>query len=77
MGRMGRTEQKKSAEDIIAEALHVAADVSKEPLSQVREGARLMAEYLTRQMRSVAADQDRVREKANDGSRLTKHRFTV
>jgi hypothetical protein len=37
----------------------------------------LIAEYLSKQARTVASEQQRIQKKIQDGSRLTKHRFTV
>lgn len=74
---MGSGKQKQSAEETMVEALRAVAEASKDPLLRIGNGARLMVEYLTEQTRSVAENQNLVRQKIKDGSRLTKHRFTV
>ena len=70
-------EHDKKGEELVVDALQKAVEASRGPLSQIQEGARLMAEYLSKQTGAVASEQQRIKSKIQDGSRLTKHRFTV
>jgi len=74
---MPRKAQERTPEELLADAARVAANTSQEPLSQIQQGMHLIAEYLSKQARTVASEQNRIQEKIQDGSRLTKHRFTV
>lgn len=73
---MSMDEEQEGAE-LVVDALQKAVEASRGPLSQIQEGARLMTDYLSKQTGAVAAEQRRIKDKMQDGSRLTKHRFTV
>jgi hypothetical protein len=70
-------DQIKSPDELILDALQKVEDASREPAAQIQEGIRLLTKYLTQQNELVASEQRRIRRKVQDGSRLTKHRFTV
>jgi hypothetical protein len=72
-----RTDSTASAAQIVADGLRDAVDSSKQSMAQIESGARLVAQYLTRQAGNVAVEHSRIQEKMKSGSRLTKHRFTV
>jgi hypothetical protein len=67
----------RSADEVLAQGLQDAANASEEPLNQIRSGAQVIFSYLAGKISEVALEQDRIREKIDDGSRLTKHRFNT
>ena len=68
---------KNSADESLRQALKSATAGRSSGKGGLKRAVTLMVDYLTSQSNSVAKEQERIRQKIDNGARLTNHRFTV